>query len=41
MATSLKNLSAADVQNIEVYLKNASKYDVSDKAGLIKIKTNI
>ncbi len=37
----LKSYSAENVKNIEVYLKTASKYNVPDKDGLIKIQINI
>ncbi|QHI35398.1 hypothetical protein IMCC3317_07440 [Kordia antarctica] len=37
----LKSISASKVENIEVYLKSASQYNIPDKDGLIKIKINI
>jgi len=41
LITTLKSFSAADVKNIEVYLKSTSENKVPDKAGLIKIVINI
>ena len=41
LITTLKSFSAADVKNIEVYLKSTPQSKVPDKAGLIKIVINI